>query len=282
MDAISEYYDAGGGRRLACRGLMPSPARARVVLLHGWGDHGGRYLPLARHLHAQGIASWMPDMVGHGLSPGPRAQVHRFQALVEDLDRLLAQLPPGPRPFLCGQSMGGCLAAHYALQHPERIAGVVFLSAALGVNPAVSRGRRMLAAALGRVAPRLPVGRLKQPEMMSSLPEEQARYAADRLVHHGSIDAGTGLSLLRAAAEVRRQADGFAVPFLALQGTEDCLVDPGAAEALGRRATCRDVRVDYIPGGRHELFIDRARDEVSGRMAEWIGARVALGDSAAG
>src|SRR3954447_18862091 len=91
---------------LAYRRWPAEHERGCIVFLHGWGDHGGHYAGLAKQLSARGFSCWAPDFYGHGLSPGPRAKVHDFKGLVDDLQAFLESLQLGSPTFLCGHSMG--------------------------------------------------------------------------------------------------------------------------------------------------------------------------------
>src|SRR3954447_7334519 len=111
------------GRVWVRRWDAADPARL-VVLVHGYGEHIGRYEHVAEALIARGSAVAGPDHVGHGRSGGARALVEDSEALVADL-RAVAQDARGDLPVvLVGHSMGGLIATRYAQRHREDLAGL--------------------------------------------------------------------------------------------------------------------------------------------------------------
>src|SRR5215211_4098720 len=113
---------------------IDDPARL-VVLVHGYGEHIGRYEHVAAALNARGCAVVGPDHRGHGKSPGEPALVEDFEPIVEDL-RAVVQDARGDLPVvMVGHSMGGLIAIRYAQRHPEDLAGLVLSAPAVGLTP---------------------------------------------------------------------------------------------------------------------------------------------------
>lgn len=277
MNTGHARFNATHQHTLAYRYFLPdlpsTQIRASVVLLHGWGDHSGRYTEQAATLCSAGYAVYVPDFYGHGLSPGPRAKVHVFQCLIDDVHALLEHLQPPAPVFLCGHSMGGCVAFHFSLQHPERLRGVIFNSAALTVNPKIPAWKRYVARHLGRILPHAPVSHLKYADMMSQLAHEQQHYAQDTSIYHGKIDAGTGLALMEANDNVERHMTLLTLPFLALQGSDDVLVNPAGPELLMKYAAASDKTLHRFAGMRHELLHEPVKHEVLTIMLNWLDQR---------
>ncbi len=129
--------------------------RATVALLHGLAEHAGRYAPLAARLNAAGIDLLAIDLRGHGRSPGKRAWVARFDEYLDDADALVAEAARAPTPlFLMGHSMGGAIAALYAIERaPARgrtLAGLVLSSPALAPGRDVPRWMLALSRVISR------------------------------------------------------------------------------------------------------------------------------------
>lgn len=277
MQEVRSHFTSSTRQPLAYRQFNPASSgqkpRGQVVLLHGWGDHGGRYIELTQALWAAGFTVFIPDFAGHGLSPGARAQVHDFQQLVADLGAFLTHINPQERLFLCGHSMGGCLAFHFALLHPDRLHGVIFNSAALTINPKISALKRLIAKNLGSLWPSLPVSYLKNAMMMSQLPAEQRAYDEDTLLYHGKIDAGSGKALMLANHWVNLNMAQMTTPFLALQGDEDVLVNPQGPELLMEKAPVADKTLQRFQGMRHDLLHEPVKMAVIASIVEWLTQR---------
>jgi acylglycerol lipase len=166
--------------------------------------------------------------------------------------------------------MGGCLAAHYGLLRPQDIDGIVFNSAALMVSKSISSIRKFACRVLGNYTPDLKVGYLKFSHNMTSVAEEIEIYENDKLIHHGKVDAGTGLGLLKANEEFEGKMELFEVPFLALQGTSDELVDPDGPKRLHSLAPVTDKTLKVFEGAKHDLLHERIKKEVTETITDWL------------
>lgn len=244
--------------------------RGTVLFLHGWGDHGGRYHSTGERIHQAGFRVLIPEFTGHGLSSGPRGRVDDFSILIEDLHSLVKSLA-GP-VFLVGHSMGGCLAFHYALRYPERLTGLVFNSAALGVSPRIPQWKRWLTRRLGTWVPHVKLLQLKAAHMMTSVPAQQRTYDQDSLLYHGKLEFGTGLALMQANNECAQQLEAFCarnLPILVLQGSDDELVDPHAAQRLYAAQSHPGSQMKLYDA-RHDLLHDYVAEEVTQQMLAWL------------
>lgn len=259
------------------------PTRSAVVLIHGWGDHALRYAGLAEVLAAQGHAVYALEFEGHGRSPGAhRAHVRRFDDLVVDLAafvRLVRANHVGHPVFLCGYSMGGCVAAHLLAFRPEDaqgVAGVVFNASALTVSQDIPWIKRAVSWALGGLLPRLPISVLTYGALMSRNPAEVAAYDQDPWLYHGKIDAGTGRQLLQANDRIGRHLDRIRVPFLVIQGMADTLVAPQGALALRQQAASADKQLITYEGALHDLLHEINQDKVMADIVSWLDRRAGV------
>ena len=142
-----------------------------VVLVHGYGEHIGRYEHLAQALTARGSTVVGPDHIGHGRSLGERALVESFEPIVDDLHAVV-QAERGDLPVvMVGHSMGGLIAIRYAQRHRADLAGLVLSGPAVGLGPVM---RQWLA------APELPSDPLDA-TALSRDPTVGEAYVADPL-----------------------------------------------------------------------------------------------------
>ena len=122
-------YGGAGGVRIFWRSWLPGPEpRAVVVIVHGAGEHLGRYEHVAARLTYEGYAVYAADHRGHGRSDGARALIDRVQNAVADLDQIVglaSDANPGTPVFMLGHSMGGLIGLHYAALHQDRLTGLV-------------------------------------------------------------------------------------------------------------------------------------------------------------
>ncbi|RQS20652.1 alpha/beta hydrolase [Burkholderia sp. Bp8998] len=254
------------------------PPRATIALVHGLAEHAGRYAALAARLNAAGIDVLAIDLRGHGRSPGKRAWVERFDGYLNDADALVAKAARGDTPlFLMGHSMGGAVAALYAIERmPARghaLAGLVLSSPALAPGRDVPRWMLTMSRFISRVWPGFPAIRIDA-ALLSRDPAVVAANRADPLVHHGAVPARTGAEILDAMARIERGRGALRVPVLVYHGTEDKLTEPDGSRAFGARVGSPDRTLTLYEGGFHETMNDLERDRVIDALIAWIHAHV--------
>src|SRR3954454_13536255 len=153
---------------------LEDPARL-VVLVHGYGEHIGRYDHVAQALVARGSAVVGPDHVGHGRSEGERALVEDFEPVVDDLQAVVQDARGDLPVVMVGHSMGGLIATRYAQRHRDDLAGLVLSGPAIGLGPVIEGWL---------AAPEPPSGPIDGAVLSRDLSVGEA-YVADPLVYHG-------------------------------------------------------------------------------------------------
>lgn len=250
----------------------------QVLLLHGLGEHSGRYLPLALALQGAGFSVYSYDQRGHGRSAGVRALVN-VEELLGDHFRAREFLRRSPLPtFVWGHSLGGLVTALSAARDPRGVTGVVLSSPALAPEHGVSPPLRLAAGVLGRLAPALPVTELDV-DGLARNPEVARAYRADPLVYHGRIRAGTALSMMQGARELRALAPRWRLPTLVLHGDDDRLTHVSGSERFVADIASTDKRLVTHPGGYHELFNDDSREALLPVATDWLRERAERGSA---
>ncbi|MEK7918423.1 lysophospholipase [Burkholderia contaminans] len=268
LELASYRWPAGDGT---------APPRATIALVHGLAEHAGRYAALAGRLNAAGIDVLAIDLRGHGQSPGKRAWVERFDGYLNDADALVAEAARGNSPlFLMGHSMGGAVAALYAIERaPTRghaLTGLVLSSPALAPGRDVPRWMLAVSRVISRVWPTFPAIKIDA-ALLSRDPAIVAANRADPLVHHGAVPARTGAEILDAMARIESGRGGLRVPVLVYHGTEDELTEPDGSRAFGAHVGSPDRTLTLYEGGFHETMNDLERDRVIDALIAWIHAR---------
>jgi acylglycerol lipase len=266
------------GRHIFWRSWTPDarPPGAVIVLVHGLGEHSGRYDHVVARLVDAGYEVHAVDHRGHGRSDGPRALIEDMDNAVADVDTLIDRAAAGEPDlpvFMLGHSMGGLIALRYALAHQERLAGLV-LSAPLAQLDAVPKLQEVVGRALSLIAPRAPLIAI-DPELVSRDPIVVADYRSDPLVHHGKIPARTAVQLADAVDRLPSTVSAITVPTLILYGTADGLCPPAGSVMLGERIGAADSTVTAYDGLFHEILNEPEREAVLDDIVGWLGARVA-------
>jgi acylglycerol lipase len=278
-EAKAERPAGSGMPEIYWRAWLPQKrpyARGSVVIVHGAGEHSGRYDGVAGALVEAGYAVYALDHQGHGRSGGPRALMRRMDNALVDVYKLVAgttQKAGGRPPYLLGHSMGGTIATAFALRWPDKLAGLILSSPLLSL-PEVKLPERIALGVLSRVAPRLGVSKV-DPSLVSRDPEQVKAYESDPLVHHARLPARTAGELVKAVRAFPREAPDLELPLLIMSAGADRIVSPGGAEMLFERAGSDDKTLKVYADLFHEIFNETEPDrtEVIGDMIAWLEAR---------
>lgn len=251
---------------------VPSP-KALIVLIHGYGEHLGRYHHVVAALNAHDYAVVGIDHRGHGQSGGRRADVVAFDDFVDDLQTVIQCLLPDeavlPR-FMLGHSLGGLIATRYALRHQAELAGLVLRGAAIQVGGSTPALARRLGPLMARLAPTLPVLRFRRPGSLSRDPDVERQFDADPLNDTGKLRARMGHQIQWAATDIQNRLERLTLPLLLMHGADDHMTDPQGSVLVHERARSEDKTLILWPGLRHEIFNEPERDEVLGRVTQWL------------
>ena len=252
------------------------PVRGTVLIVHGLGEHIGRYTHVAAQLNAWGWAVVGYDHRGHGRSEGARGCLNRVDDLLEDLGRVIDSVRaahPGPL-LLLGHSLGGLVAARFVaggIGTPEAwyrpVDGLVLSSPAL--DPGMNAGQKLLLALLGRLAPNLAVGNGLKPEWISRDTAVVQRYKDDPLVHD-RVAPRLARFIVDSAQRVRERAPQWALPTLLLYAGSDRCVAPGGSAGFAAAAPQALVATHEFRSLYHEIFNEPEQAQVFDRLGEWL------------
>jgi alpha-beta hydrolase superfamily lysophospholipase len=260
---MAEHVLAGVHGPLTVHEWPHDRPRYVALVVHGYGEHVGRYEELAGVLGAHGAAVFGPDHTGHGKSAGERVLIEDFEDLVTDV-RAVADLArdahPGVPLVMVGHSMGGLVAARFAQRYGTELAALVLSGPVIGVWELPGA-----LLALDEI-PDTPIG----PAALSRDPRVGAAYQADPLVWHGPMKRPTVEAFARTLATVSRGGRIGPLPLLWLHGDDDRLVPlagsrVGVEEIRGERLTER-----IYAGARHEVFHETNKEQVFADVTDFL------------
>ncbi|MHB9144218.1 MAG: alpha/beta hydrolase [Symbiobacteriia bacterium] len=267
---------AADGTSLFFRTWRPASPRGVLVLVHGAGEHCGRFDHVARFLAGRGVAVFGYDQRGLGRSSGTRGHVERFADYLSDLQQALGsarEWTPGVPLGLYGHSMGGLVVLAYALEHPQAAEWVIATSPWLELALPVPGWQAGLARVLSRVWPSFAMPSGVPATYLAHPPAVGEAYVADPFVEK-KVSARWYVELVATAGLVREAAPRFATPLLLLQAGDDHLVSAPASAAFFQRARARDKTFHLYPGLYHEIHNEPAAPEVMEQVAAWLEPRL--------
>jgi alpha-beta hydrolase superfamily lysophospholipase len=263
--------------RLFWQRFVPRAPRATAIVLHGGGDHSGRYPALASALVRAGLEAALVDLRGHGQSDGRRWHVDTFGEYLSDFDRFVAMLreevPDRPR-FVVAHSMGALVATLWGLEHGGEVGGFVLSSPYFGLAARPSLAKEVGARIVGKLVPWFPVATGLAFEDLTSDEEMQGWTARDHLYGRKTTPRWF-VEAARAQAEALRRAPEFRAPLRVLAGSADRVADVGAERRFCDRAGSADKDFLLYEGFRHELFNERGRARPIADAVGWIEGRLA-------
>jgi alpha-beta hydrolase superfamily lysophospholipase len=245
------------------------------MVLHGAGDHSGRYPGITEALVRAGHEVALLDFRGHGQSDGRRWYVDQFSDYLLDLDVFAAKVREeagGRRIFVVAHSQGGHIAAHWGLRAGRGVCGFVFSSPFFRLAVEPPKVKVWASLLVGKVVPFLPVDAALDLAELTSDPELQQWTAEDPLYLRKTTPRWFAESS-RAQEDLRRRMGEFAYPVLVMVGDADRIADPAAGEAFVAAVSSKDKSLKVWKGLRHEIFNEVGRGGPIGDAVAWISVR---------
>jgi len=269
-------FESSPGVRLA-EYWWPTPnAKAAVFLIHGYGEHAGRYQHIADDLATHGYSLYAFDLRGHGKSDGDRGFINTFDDFVADTDAALPRFNAlrGDLPaFHMGHSMGGLVLTLYVTSRKLETNGLVFSSPFLKMAAEVSPFLQAVSGVIAAVLPKLPMGDVDA-EAISRDTNEVRKYEDDPLVFHDKVVARTGARMIRATAYARTVVNQIKDPMLVFHGTDDHLAAFEGGQLMYDNAGAEDKTFHVYRDGYHELFNDLERHRFYNELTAWLDAHM--------
>ncbi|MHB1294087.1 MAG: alpha/beta hydrolase [Anaerolineae bacterium] len=251
-------------------------ASALVCLVHGLGEHSGRYAHVAAHLCEAGVAMTALDLRGHGRSGGPRGHAPTYDTLMDDIARFLAlsaERYPARPCFLYGHSLGGNLALNYALRRQPSLAGVIASAPGLRAKFQVPGWKLALGQVLYNVWPSFSMASGLDRVALAREGAVVRAYEADPLVH-GRVSARLGLDTIKSGEWALRNAERMHLPLLLMHGDADAITDAEASREFARLAGACCSLVIW-QGFFHEIHNEAESGRVMDAIVTFIRQQIA-------
>lgn len=264
MMTVETGAASDGTGQLRRRWTAPRPVAA-LLLVHGIGEHSGRYQHVGRFFAERGVDVAGFDNRGFGRSGGRRGHIDRFEQYLDDIaDRLAERRSLGAPVVLLGHSLGGLMATSYLTS--DRLQPDLAVLSAPALAAEVPRWQRVVAPILGRIRPTMFIPSEIDGDGLSRDLEVQQAYASDPLLVAGAT-AGLGHQVFRAMQEVRERLDLIRVPTYVLHGEADPVVPIAASRPL---ADLDCVTYRAWPGLLHECLNEPEQNDVMVEIHTWL------------
>jgi alpha-beta hydrolase superfamily lysophospholipase len=265
--------DGKRGTIIVRRWETTDPKRV-VVLVHGLGEHSGRYEHVAARLAVDGAIVYAPDHHGHGRSDGERGLVDDVEAMVDDVARVVERARaehPGLPVALLGHSLGGVIATRFVQRGDHGLAALVLTGPVVGGNPAFEGLLAM------DPIPDVPI----DPAVLSRDPAVGEQYASDPLVYHGPLQRQTLEEIFAAVAAIESGPGFGPLPTLWIHGADDQLAPLDATRPAIERLRGDQFEELVYSGARHEVLNETNREEVLDEVARFLDDAAAVDRAAA-
>jgi alpha-beta hydrolase superfamily lysophospholipase len=270
----NEYnWKSHDGLEIYAQSWQPSADKPKAIinLIHGLGEHSGRYDEWAGYFVDVGYALLALDYRGHGKSGGKRGHTDEYMSLMRDIGLLLAkseELFPGIPVVLYGHSLGGNLVINYTIRFNPAIHALIATSPWLRLAFEPSRIKVLLASAVRSLFPAMQNSTGILATQLSHDPEVAKKYSGDPLVH-GKISVNAFFAIKHAGLEAVRNAGRINVPFLLIHGSEDLITSSKASQELAHKGNDK-LTFRLWKGGYHELHQEPFKKELFQFIFHWL------------
>lgn len=275
MKTFEAKLKSKDGIDLFVRGWEPGTRpKAVIALVHGHGEHVGRYEHVAKAMTDAGYAFAGFDLRGHGKSGGIRGHFPSWDAALQDIKDFfifLTQRYPDSPQFLYGHSLGGLIVLTYALKNKSNLKGVIATGAALRSQVHDQKLKVIMAKILGSIAPAALIRSGLDISVLSHDPAVIKAYNSDPLVHD-RMSLGFGKEGLNATDYVWKHAEEFSLPLLIMHGTADHNTYSHGSADFAKLAAKKnpDITLKLWEGMYHEIHNESEKEQVFQFIIDWL------------
>lgn len=277
MNHFETSWTTYDGLAMYAQGWEPGiqPFKAVVCLVHGIGEHTGRYSHVGKAFSDAGYVLFGFDLRGHGKSEGTRGHIPSAESVIRDIGLLLEQARsryPGLPLVLYGHSLGGILVLYFGLKQKPDVSG--FLVTSPGLRTALEKQPMKIFAAkfLGALIPRLSIPTGLDMNAISQDKKVVENYQNDPLVHD-RMSVGFGKIMLGVISWTFSHAGEFPLPLLLIHGKSDTIAYPSGSTEFAALVK-KDCKVVLWENGTHELHNEPFKEEVFKTMIRWMDAKI--------
>jgi acylglycerol lipase len=277
MHHLEGHMDGPRGEKIYYQAWLPvGEAKAVLLLLHGLGEHSGRYSNFVNFFVSHSFAVYAADHIGHGKSGGEREYVDNFSELISvpaSYHQKVSQWQKGKPVFLAGHSLGGLIALALLLDHQEHFTGAILSAPAVVIPDQLNWVTILASRILSKVAPKLGVDKLKT-HNLSRDPDVVRAYQEDPLVFKAKTPARMAAEGIDNIQKISSRLGEVSLPLLILQGSQDVMINPSASQLVYDCTGSADKTLRMYTGLYHEIFNEPEREQVFADILAWLEERI--------
>lgn len=281
MDLKIATFRTNDGLKLHYEQWTPPSPKAGIILVHGVGDHCGRYRAFVEHFTAQGYKVCLYDQRGHGRSPGRRVYAKRFEMLLQDLQTYAAfcqQEPWGARHpmvnggipwYLVGHSLGGQIVLNFLARTPGLFRAACTSSPNIEIAMTMPAWQEKVGRLLLAVWPTWKLKDIAKPDLLSHDPAVIADYKKDPLAYP-YVTIGIGNEIIKNLETLFQLPPKIETPLLMLHGSADQYCSPSGTKRFFNDLTLAEKQLKIYDDCYHELFNETRKGEVFHDVQSWF------------
>lgn len=268
------WKNAEGIQLFAVDWSVKSP-KAVIALVHGQGEHIGRYAHVAKWYNNHDVALMGYDQQGYGRSGGKKGHAENLEVLLDDIGLFLEKTReryPNTPVFLYGHSLGGGLVLHYVLRRDPILVGLIVTSPLIRLAFEAPALKILAGKLLRRFMPTLTLPTGLAAHFISHDPEVVAAYKSDPLVHD-KLSAAAGIAILEMGDWLDKFSGVFSIPVLLMHGGGDKITSAEATKELYGRVA-GEVSHKEWEGLWHEMHNEPEKEKLFKYTLGWLNSRV--------
>ena len=271
LDNTSYTISASDGINLFVRDHSVKNSDKVILLIHGLGEHSGRYLNLIQDFNDKNLSVFTIDIRGHGKSEGKRGHAPFYEQLMSDIQYFVQHVTnktSNQKHFLYGHSLGGNLVINYSLQKDEKINGIIATSPYIKSAIKQPRIKLFMAKLFQKLIPSLTLNNGLDINGISRNLQVVEDYVNDPL-NHDQISVQLGLDIISSGIYALENSQDIAVPMLVFHGKKDRLTSYNSSEKLVENSGS-NVQFIGFKNAYHEIHNEPEKEELLRNIFDWI------------
>lgn len=272
VNLIEEYRKTASGRELFFRAWDVESPKLVIALVHGVGEHSGRYQHVADFFNARGISVYAFDEQGHGLTRGKKGHSLGIDSMMDDIEALLGWVMtehPDVPVILYGHSGGGNQVLTYAIKRGHHIDGVIATAPQIRLAFEPPAFLLALGCLMRKIYPAFTQSNQLDLKFLSTDTSVIDAYKADPLVHD-KVSSAFALGLIDTSEELDHFKGTFPKSLLLMHGAEDGITSSAASQDFANRVS-GDITLKIWDGMYHEIHNEVEKEKVLAFEMQWIG-----------